>query len=187
MSCRRIGNWVMEITESVERRFWSKVKRRPGGCWEWQASRLPMGYGRIQVGAAQVYAHRLSWEMEHGPIPDGLFVCHHCDNPSCVNPAHLFLGTPVDNVRDSIKKGRFGLLKVGWRSPTKYTEAQVREIRKRYMRGGVSQRQLAREYGMSQGNLWSIVNRKTWTQLDDDIQAESVAPSSPPIQCSKKG
>lgn len=88
--------------------FWHLVdKRGPDDCWPWQGS-LYVGYGRIKDGQrGRVGAHRVSWELHHGPIPDGLWVLHRCDNPPCVNPAHLFLGTPGDNVRDMHAKGRW--------------------------------------------------------------------------------
>lgn len=90
----------------VADRFWPKVQKGDG-CWEWQGSRLPHGYGHLTIpGRGVPYAHRISWELTHGEIPDGLWVLHHCDNPPCVRPDHLFLGTAQDNVDDSIRKGR---------------------------------------------------------------------------------
>lgn len=96
--------------EDAAVRFWRFV-RKGAGCWEWTGhSNRPGGYGRFAVQATRpivlVVAHRYSWELHFGPIPPGMIVCHRCDNPSCVRPDHLFLGTQSDNVRDSVTKGR---------------------------------------------------------------------------------
>jgi hypothetical protein len=90
-----------------EARFWQKVDKS-AGCWLWTGNKLPSGYGTFRMRPGSMYyAHRLSWAIHYGPIPIGVYVCHKCDNPSCVRPEHLFLGSNSDNIRDSIRKGRF--------------------------------------------------------------------------------
>jgi hypothetical protein len=92
-------------------RFWAKVSKGDG-CWIWTGSRNPKGYGRLNTGNRVRLAHAISWELSHGAVPDGLWVLHRCDNPPCVRPDHLWLGTAADNTADMVAKGRqrfFGL------------------------------------------------------------------------------
>lgn len=88
------------------RRFWDKVDKS-GECWVWLSATHSQGYGLFKTGHnTQNYAHRVVWVLEYGPIPEGAFVCHSCDNPPCVRPEHLFLGTAADNMQDMVSKGR---------------------------------------------------------------------------------
>lgn len=149
-------------------RFWSKV-RRGDDCWDWTAARDPLGYGffRMEPGKPMWRAHRAAWALVNGPIPDGMIVCHRCDNPPCVRPEHLFLGTDQDNTDDRVAKGRSSRMvsHYGETSPLAVlTAAQVDEIRTRYAAGGVFQRELAAEYGVSQTQIGRIVRLVRWKQ-----------------------
>ena len=99
---------------SAEQRFWLSVNKEGpvhpihGQCWFWIASKRDRGYGTITLSGKAIFAHRFIWALLNGTIPDGLCVLHKCDNPPCVNPAHLFLGTRADNMRDMVQKGRKG-------------------------------------------------------------------------------
>lgn len=98
---------VVSISEKDKARFWAKVDiRGEDECWEWTATKTLKEYGRIRIGGKFSLSHRVSFVIAHSEIPIGMFVCHSCDNPSCVNPAHLWIGTNYDNVQDMIRKGR---------------------------------------------------------------------------------
>ena len=96
------------FTKTIDQKLWDRCEKVENGCWEWSGSRNPAGYGTIGVHRSSRLAHRVAWEETNGPIPDGLFVLHSCDNPCCINPAHLWIGNHDDNMKDMIKKGRSG-------------------------------------------------------------------------------
>ena len=119
---------------ALEERFWNKVnKDTDNGCWEWTAHLNKKGrYGRIKINGKEKLAHRVSWEMMHGSIPNNMRILHHCDNPRCVNPSHLFIGTQADNMRDAVSKGRNGCLKGEAHPWSKLTAIEVLRLRKEY-------------------------------------------------------
>lgn len=103
---RKSGVLELKTYATVFDSFVSKIRHSSGGCWEWTASKTAKGYGQISVNRNTVLAHRYSYETFIGAIPTGMLVCHHCDNPSCVNPCHFFVGTKSDNYQDAKRKGR---------------------------------------------------------------------------------
>jgi hypothetical protein len=126
----------------------------PDECWPWTAAKS-VGYGSFDVDGRRRGAHRLSWEMANGPIPYGMLVCHRCDNPSCVNPDHLFLGTYAENMADMIAKGRDRKRPlVGAENPI-LTDEQVRDVHRRVL-AGEDTRALASEFGVSRGHIYNI-------------------------------
>ncbi len=153
------------MPKPIEERFWPKVDKSagPDGCWLWTAYCHPNGYGQFHFMRRRRPAHRISWMLVKGPIPKGLFVCHHCDNPPCVNPAHLFLGTSADNQRDSSNKGRMHLGEADGNS--KLTKEEVLEIREEYAHGDMLQRELAKAYGVTPTQIGNIVKRKFWKHI----------------------
>ena len=146
---------------TIIERFEAKIRKRPG-CWEWQAFKLPSGYGMFGFAGRTQLAHRVAWMLYIGEIPDGLQVLHHCDNPSCVNPSHLFLGTNADNMQDKADKGRCPSGEK--HCMAKLTQPQVDEIRSRCA-AGERQRVIAKEYGVDQSAISFIVRRVTWAHI----------------------
>lgn len=136
------------------------------GCWEWTgAVRPPMGYGTITINNTSHSVHRISYEIWRGPIPRGMCACHSCDNPPCFNPAHLWLGTKGDNNRDSAAKGRaYGFRASGENNPgAVLSNAQAANIRRLKARG-MKQRDIAREFEVSEMTVSEIVNNKTYKE-----------------------
>lgn len=158
-----VRSCVRCASASFDEKFWRRVGKSEG-CWEWQGSRHPQGHGyATPPGTRRVsYAHRVAWIITNGPIPDGLEVCHKCDNPPCVRPDHLFLGTHKDNMHDAISKGRH---RNGERcKQSKLTEADVRLLRQHRASGG-SVRALAREMGWNYSAARNAANGTNWKHV----------------------
>lgn len=153
------------MDEKTIARFWSKVDRRgPDECWLWQASTQTSGYGQMNLGRGRVWlAHRFSFLVSRGNIPKGLFVCHTCDVRNCVNPGHLFLGTPADNAADMARKRRGkGCPRPGTSNPAcKLSTDSVLSI----FFSTKTQRESAREHGVSQRLVQMIKSGKKWSTV----------------------
>lgn len=145
------------------RRFFMQTEIVLGECWEWTGTSIT-GYGVIYVNGRPVKAHRFSFEFFNGPIPRGHHICHRCDNPGCVNPAHLFAGTDKENTADMFSKGRGNSPRGTRNRHARLTEEQVLEIRRLHACGR-RQSELAQEYGVETPAISKIVLGKNWRYL----------------------
>jgi len=160
----------MPARQVLAERFWKYVREGPD-CWEWQGARLSAGYGRCSTSRpdrAQTTAHRLAWTLSYGAIPDGLYVLHRCDNPPCVRPEHLFLGTAADNAADMIAKGRRTWQGMAGEAHPRHrlTVEQVRAIRANP--DGLTGVALAHQFGVTKNNIYAIRQRRTWRHLAEE-------------------
>ncbi len=157
------------MAQAAAQRFWAKVQVGPG-CWEWTGAKTSWGYGSLGVKCERtirtVGAHRLSYLLHHGEIPAGLFVRHTCDNPSCVNPGHLLLGTHAQNVEDKVRRGRLPDQR-GEKNPyNKLNADAVRQILD--LLSGPSpprQKDIAAQFGVARTTIGSIKQRKNWAHI----------------------
>ena len=137
-----------------------------GRCWDWIKGKHPRGYGAISLTKngfhIHLKTHRVSWIIYKRTIPDGLCVCHLCDNPSCVNPDHLFIGDQADNMRDKRLKGRAA--KADSHGNSKLNWDLVNRIRSEYWSKNLSQKELAFKFGINRSTLYDIVNRRSWVE-----------------------
>ncbi|WP_152203604.1 HNH endonuclease [Georgenia thermotolerans] len=136
----------------------------PSQCWEWQSVRNPSGYGKFWLNGRTDLAHRVSYKLHHGPIPPGIHVRHTCDNPPCVNPSHLLLGTGKDNARDALERGRYRRGASNGRA--KLTPQQVSEIRTGWHRGE-TQVSMARRFGVSRSAIQWVLNGQNWAGIGE--------------------
>jgi len=150
--------------KTVQQRIIDNSKPVDTGCWEWQKHKGEWGYGAIKVAKKVLLAHRASYAAFKGP-PGDLCVLHTCDNPGCVNPEHLWLGTNKDNVNDKVKKGRQSRISTHCTKPndrrTNLTKEDVLAIRA----SSENQPTLAKKYNITQSNVSMIINRVTWTHI----------------------
>lgn len=142
--------------------FWQYVQAASEEvCWNWEGTKRQDGYGQFKHNDELYVAHRASWIIHHGPIPDEMIICHKCDNPQCVNPHHLFLGTHADNMADKVSKGRQA--KRG-ETAKKLTRRAVSSIREAYAQGA-TQASLAEKYGVTMATISRVVTRKVWRNV----------------------
>lgn len=187
----RRRSWIRGKTPNEKLQY--GVNKEPGQgphgeCWEWKFSkrgsgtRVGGGYGRFTIGATVYSAHRLTWELANGPIPEGLKVLHHCDNPPCCRLEHLFLGTDGDNVRDKFAKGRGGIGDSHWtkqrpellghitrgeaQHSSKMTEDKVREMRQLWDAKILDSYQLGEKFGIRQSSAYKICSRQSWKHVE---------------------
>ena len=145
--------------------FWSRVDKS-GECWLWLGHKNADGYGTVKREGRTQVASRYAYVITHGSVPDGAFVCHRCDNPQCVNPAHLFLGDALANNRDAIAKGRRRYARGTEVWAARLSGEVVKEICDLYATGDYSQEQLARRFGVAQGQVSAVVRGDSWTHVD---------------------
>lgn len=141
--CRLAALRLLSRARATERL--RRVSTTGDDCWEYRFWQTGRGYGRVWIGATTMHAHRFAWELAYGPVPSGMLVCHRCDNPPCVNPEHLFLGTPRDNARDRDAKGRH-------RGNVKISPTDREDIRALHA-AGMSQAAIARKYAVSKPTI----------------------------------
>lgn len=148
-------------------RFMEYVMPEPNsGCWLWTRCTTRDGYGQFHFKEKMVKAHRYSWLIHNGEIPVGLLVCHKCDTPGCVNPDHLFLGTPAENNHDKIRKGRGRGPKSEDVNTTKLNREKVESIKRLYANYGLSQRDIAFLFSVTQANIKQILLGRYWRSVD---------------------
>jgi hypothetical protein len=148
------------MADSFEERFWARVEKTEGGCWPWLSKLSDRGYGLVKVDKKWVRAHRVAWRLTHGEHPAQLLVCHHCDNPRCCNPAHLFLGTHAANHADMVAKGR----RRSKSGTVKLTAEQVIAARRRHP--AETYAKLAEEFGVAIETVKNAVRGFSWKSLN---------------------
>lgn len=153
---------MIGLEKTIEERFYDKIKiNKENGCHEWQASISRRGYGQFALNSTTQVSHRVAWLLSYGQIPKGIYVLHHCGNPKCVNPAHLFLGTQRDNMNEAISKNIY------FRSSgnAKITEKQVIRVKGMLQDGIYSVATIAKRFDVSWHAIYDIKHNRTWKHL----------------------
>lgn len=153
-----------------QERFWDKVdiKRMDEGCWLWKGRPSTKGYGRFSFRRNAYKAHRVAYFLAYGCIVDDLLVLHRCDVRLCCNPAHLYQGDAKQNTADSVRRGHHTRMYGEQNGKAKLTEKEVRLIRKRYRRGGITQKSLARYYGVGETTIYYICKGQRWINFTNE-------------------
>ncbi len=156
---------MFKVTKKLLKRFWDKIDKTSNlqGCWEWTASLRGGGYGGFGVEGRIYRAHRVSYFLHTKVNPKDLHVLHTCDNPKCVNPRHLFLGTHRDNMKDMSTKTR--AVRGRDHYNVKLQETEVLDIRKKYKEEGKTYQELAKEYGVAHSQVGFIVTKTSWKHI----------------------
>jgi hypothetical protein len=163
---------IRPVYKTLAERFWCRVdKRGPDECWPWIGMLNQFGYGMLHIWHPEErrwgrrVASRVAYEVSIGPIPPGLFVCHHCDNPPCVNPRHLFTGTSADNIADMYRKGRQNRPRGELASRARLTNQQVEEIRRIYATSHPKMATLAKQYGVGKTSILNAIRGRTFCDV----------------------
>lgn len=184
------GLKALPRSRPLSERFWEKAEKRgPGECWEWTAARNEHGYGRFKIDRAESrLAHRVAYELEHGDIQEGACICHTCDNPPCVNPAHLWQGSMGDNNEDMRRKGRLVMPELaGADHPgSVLTKVEAQDAMALYGKGW-SQASIARLFDVSKSCIWRLVNGYAWKELHDELLGEPTLPAHRDKPCAGIG
>jgi len=159
------------MANDLRERFWKNVNvKTPIECWPWTNYTNPEGYGQIGDNCKTRRAHRVSYELYFGHLSDDLYVCHHCDNPSCVNPFHLYQGTEQQNTRDMVERDRQARGQDF--SNTKLSDKEVLQIRREYKNTDLNQYDLAEKFGVNRSQIQRIVVGKHWTHVGGPIKGK---------------
>ena len=164
------GIYPRKPKKPLSERFWPKVDVcGEDDCWEWTACKDKAGYGYMTVNAKPRLATHVLFYLRKGHWPAKGRTCnHHCDNPPCLNPKHLYLGTQASNARDMVQRGRHRyVVRKGERNGSaKLTEKEVRQIRQRYKRGGTTYKELGQKFDISNTTIRDIKTRRTWSHVE---------------------